>query len=176
MERLKKIFFCLIILLASFELALNAQVSSVSATGHIYAEIIPVFTATEMSQMDFGRFSPGPEGGEILLTPESTISFIGNIHSGVGNPNAASFYISGFDGASFTITLPQNPVVLTHASGSRTMVISDWISDPGPGMGAGVLSKGCRVVKVGAKLKVGSLEDNPVGIYAGTYTITFDFN
>jgi hypothetical protein len=129
-----------------------------------------------MSQMDFGRFSPGPEGGEILLTPESTISLIGNIHSGIGNPNAASFYISGSDDASFTITLPQNPVVLTHASGSRTMVIEDWISDPGAGMGAGVLSSGFKVVRVGAKLKVGSPEDNPVGIYAGTYTITFDFN
>jgi len=29
---------------------------------------------------------------------------------------------------------------------------------------------------VGATLKVGTLTDNPAGIYTGTYTITFDFN
>jgi hypothetical protein len=31
-------------------------------------------------------------------------------------------------------------------------------------------------VYVGATLDVGTLNDNPVGIYTGSYTITFDFN
>jgi len=32
--------------------------TSASATGHVVAEIVPAFTATETSQLNFGRFSP----------------------------------------------------------------------------------------------------------------------
>jgi hypothetical protein len=56
------------------------------------------------------------------------------------------------------------------------MTIENWMSNPGPGTGAGILQDGYQIVYVGATLKVGTLSDNPVGVYAGTYTITFDFN
>jgi len=138
--------------------------------------VIPVFSATETAQMNFGRFSPGPEGGEIILTPDGTVSVLGSVYKGTGAHNAASFFVSGDADASFTVTLPDDPVVLKHVSSAKTMVIDDWISNPGAGIGAGILQEGSKVVYVGATLKVGRLEDNPVGIYAGTYTITFDFN
>ncbi len=126
--------------------------------------------------MNFGRFSPGAAGGEIVLTPGGTVSVLGSIYKGSGIHNAASFYISGDTDASVTITLPVQPVVLRHTSSSKTMIVRDWISNPGTGMSAGVLQDGSLTVYVGATLEVGSLEDNPVGIYAGTYSITFDFN
>jgi hypothetical protein len=147
-----------------------------TATGHISAEIITAFSASETAQMNFGRFSPGPQGGEIILTPESTISVLGSIYKGPGSYNAASFYVSGDVDAAYTITLPTNTVVLTHVSNAKTMQIEDWMSIPTPGTGAGKLQDGFQVVYVGATLKVGTLNDNPVGIYTGTYTITFDFN
>ena len=177
MRRLKKLFFCLILLFIASEFWLKAQsVSSASVTGHITAEVITVFSATEMSQMNFGKFYPGPEGGEIILSPESTVSVIGSVYKELGTHTAASFYVAGHTGVSFTITLPQDPVVLRHLSSARTMKISDWVLNPDTGTGAGILQDGSQVVYVGATLKVGTLEDNPVGIYAGTYTITFDFN
>jgi Domain of unknown function (DUF4402) len=147
-----------------------------SATGHIFAEIIPMFTATETAQLNFGKFAPGPQGGEIILTPASTVSVLGGVYKGPGTPNAASFYISGDIDAAYTITLPEGAVVLTHISNAKTMKIENWMSNPAPGTGTGKLQDGFQVVYVGATLKVGSLIDNPVGIYTGTYTITFDFN
>lgn len=177
MGRLKSVFFCLYILFISSGLYIQAQSPSViSAIGHVSAEVIPVFSATETSQMNFGRFSPGPQGGEILLTPESTISVLGSVFAGSGLHNAASFYVSGDTDASFTITLPGSPVVLKHVSSAKTMLIEDWISNPGPGIGSGILQDGSQTVYVGATLKVGTLNDNPVGVYAGTYNVTFDFN
>lgn len=177
MTRLKKYFFCLITLFVATEYLMHAQNASfVSATGHVTAEVVPVFSATETAQMNFGRFSPGPQGGKILLSPESTISVLGSIFTGKGIHNAASFYVSGDTDASFTITLPGDPVILQHVSSAKTMVIEDWISTPGTGTGAGILKEGFQTVNVGATLKVGTLNDNPVGVYAGTYTITFDFN
>jgi|WetSurMetagenome_2_1015567.scaffolds.fasta_scaffold100582_2 hypothetical protein len=157
--------------------ALQAQGSQqASVTGHVYAEIIPVFAASETSQMNFGKFSPGPQGGEIILTPESTISVLGSIYKGTGTHTAASFYLTGDNDAAYSITLPSSPVVLTHMSDAKIMVIEDWISIPSSGTGTGMLQNGFQVVYVGATLKVGNLNDNPVGIYTGSYTITFDFN
>jgi hypothetical protein len=176
MKRLLRVFFSLVFLLAFAETAVFCQVASVSATGHITAEIIPVFSATETAQLNFGRFSPGPQGGMIILTPESSISVIGSVYAGSGLHNAASFYVSGDSDASFTITLPSGPVVLKHASSAKTMSIENWMSTPGNGAGAGILQDGSQIVYIGATLKVGTLQDNPVGVYAGTYTVTFDFN
>lgn len=177
MRRLKKIFFCLVLVLSLQVSQLKSQnILSVTVEGHILAEVIPVFAATETAQMNFGRFSPGPQGGSIILTPENSISVLGSIYKGLGTYNAASFYISGDSNAAFTITLPSSPVVLKHESSSKTMLIQDWISNPGQGVGNGILQNGEQTVQIGATLKVGTIQDNPVGVYAGTYTVTFDFN
>ena len=55
------------------------------------------------------------------------------------------------------------------------MVIDNWVSVPVAGTGTGKLQNGFQTVFVGATLNVGSLKDNPVGIYTGSYNITFDF-
>jgi len=174
--RFYKFFYSLLFLFVFTGIEVCAQVgTSASATGHVIAEIISVFSASETSQLDFGRFSPGPQGGKIILTPQSTISVLGSIFKGPGTHNAASFYVSGYDDAVYSITLPASPVILTHTASARTMVVDNWSSVPSPGIGTGLLQGGYQVVYVGATLNVGTLYDNPVGIYTGTYTITFDF-
>ena len=152
------------------------ETQSISATGHVYAEIIPVFSANEVTRMNFGRFSPGPQGGRIILTPQSTVSVQGSIVTGVGSHNAASFEVSGDEDAAFSISLPDDPVLLKHVSSEKSMLIEEWNSGPLPGPGNGQLRNGFQVVNVGATLKVGTMHDNPAGVYTGTYTITFDFN
>lgn len=148
----------------------------VSATGHITAQVITTLAAVETSQLDFGKFSPGPQGGELILTPDNSVSVMGSVWKGSGTHNAASFYVTGDPGVAYTVTLPSEPVMITHMGTSRTMTVEDWISVPAPTPGAGLLENGAQTVYVGATLKVGTLTDNPVGIYTGTYTITFDFN
>jgi hypothetical protein len=60
MKRLNILIFCLICLLLLTGGKVYAQVTPpASATGHISAEVIPVFSASETAQMNFGRFSPG---------------------------------------------------------------------------------------------------------------------
>lgn len=176
MNRLIILIFSLYLTCLSGGKAYSQLMPAASASGHISAEIVSVFAATETSQMNFGRFSPGPQGGEIILTPESTISILGSIYKGTGSCNAASFYVSGDVDAAYTISLPSDEVVLTHSSNSKTMKVENWVSDPAPGIGAGKLQNGFQIVYVGATLKVGTLNDNPVGMYTGSYTITFDFN
>jgi hypothetical protein len=164
------------LIIVAGEIGHSQTAGQTTATGQIFAEVIPVFTATEISQMNFGKFSPGPQGGEIILTPQSTVSVLGSVYAGNGLHNAASFYISGDVDAAYSITLPAGPVVLTHTLNAKTMLIEDWNSFPSPGIGTGKLQNGFQIVNVGATLKVGTLNDNPVGVYTGSYSITFVFN
>ena len=175
--RLYRIYNSLLFIFVLNGTGVFAQVtSSASATGHVIAEIIPVFSASETSQLNFGRFSPGPQGGKIILTPHGTISVLGSVFKGPGTHNAASFYISGDQDAAFSINLPAKPVILTHLTSAKTMIVDNWVSVPGTEIGAGMLQGGYQVVQVGATLNVGTLDDNPVGVYTGTYEISFDFN
>lgn len=177
MKRLRLYPISLICLLFASATAAVAQSSiSSTVTGHITAEVINTLSAIETSQMSFGKFSPGPQGGDLILTPQNTISVLGSVWPGSGTHNAASFYVTGDPGIAYTITLPAAPVTLNHTGMARTMTVEEWRSFPEAVPGAGMLENGFQTVLVGATLKVGTLNDNPVGIYTGTYTITFDFN
>jgi hypothetical protein len=177
MKRLFDIFSSLVCLLfITGGVGYSQATPPATATGHVYAEIIPIFAASEIVQMNFGKFSPGIQGGDLILTPEGTMSVLGSIYKGTGTHSAARFYVSGDVDASFTITLPSSPVILTNMTNAKTMRIEDWVSDPAAGLGTGKLQNGFQIINVGATLKVGTLNDNPVGIYTGTYLITFDFN
>jgi hypothetical protein len=173
--RLNPISLICLLFAAAFTAGAQAQVSS-TVTGHITAEVISTLSAIETSQMSFGKFSPGPQGGDLILTPQNTISVLGSVWPGSGTHNAASFYVTGDPGIAYTITLPASPVTISHMGTARTMTVEEWQSVPEATPGAGMLENGSQTVYVGATLKVGNLNDNPVGIYTGTYSITFDFN
>jgi hypothetical protein len=174
--RLARSFLCLVAFIFVTKSIYAQSALTASAEGHISAEIIPVFTASETAQMNFGKFSPGPQGGQIILTPQGTISVLGSVFTGSGLHNAASFYLTGHDGGTYNITLPTSPVVLTHITTGKTMMIDNWTSFPSPGIGTGILTNGSQTVYIGATLKVGMLSDNPIGIYTGSYTVIFEFN
>ncbi|HZL10433.1 MAG TPA: DUF4402 domain-containing protein [Prolixibacteraceae bacterium] len=151
----------------------NAQAS---VTAQATAEVIAALTATETSQLNFGRFSPESQGGKVIVTPEGVRTAEGTVALGGGAHQSASFYITGEYDATFTITLPDGSVVLTNVLNSRTMQVSDWKSYPPAGMGVGKLPGGETTVRIGAVLVVGNMNSNPVGVYSGTYAITFSYN
>jgi hypothetical protein len=176
MRRQARIFLSLIIsLFAVFDLFAQGG-QQMTATGQITAEVIPVYTISETSHLNFGRFSPGWQGGELILTPQSTFSVSGTVYTAEGLRNAASFHITGTDDGTFSISLPSEPVILKHEGTARSMIVKDWMSVPAQGTGTGMLQNGFQVVNVGATLQVGTLLDNPAGRYTGSYIITFDFN
>jgi hypothetical protein len=140
------------------------------------AEVIEALTTTETSQLNFGRFSPETQGGKIVLTPDGGISTQGTVVLGGGTHNPASFYITGQYEATFSITLPAGPAMLTNIQNDKTMQVSEWQSYPPAGIGVGKLVGGSMNVNIGASLTVGDMNANPVGLYAGTYSVTFAYN
>jgi hypothetical protein len=176
MKKLSGVLTSLLLLLMMTEKVAHPQTGTqVSATGQVLAEVVPMFTASETAPLNFGRFSPGAQGGKIILTPQGTISLQGSVFKVPGPFNAASFMVTGDANAAYSIKLPSSPVVLTNLSNSKKMVIGNWISNPQEGIGTGMLQDGSQLISVGATLNVGTLQDNPAGIYAGSYNITFEF-
>ena len=148
--------------------------TSISATAT--AQVIAALTATETSQLNFGRFSPETQGGKIIMTPDGVLTSQGTVVLGGGAHNSASFYITGEYNATFSIVLPSAPATLTNVLNAKTMQVTDWQSIPAPGVGVGKLNGGALSVQVGAVLNVGDMNANPVGIYTGIYAITFSYN
>jgi hypothetical protein len=173
MKNISLLFSIVVILLFSKVPVANAQAS---ITAQAFAEIIAALSATETAQLNFGRFSPETQGGKVVLTPDGVRTAQGSVVLGGGAHNSASFYITGEYDATFSITLPSGPAVLTNTLNAKTMQVSGWQSYPAPGIGVGKLNGGAMTVHIGAVLNVGDMNANPVGIYAGTYSITFAYN
>jgi hypothetical protein len=169
------LFIGILTLMIFSVLGVNAQVSA-STKGTATAEVIEALTTTETSQLNFGRFSPETQGGKIILTPDGVRSAQGTVVLAGGTHNPASFYVTGQYEATFSITLPAGPELLTNAVSNKTMQVGEWQSIPPAGVGAGKLIGGSLNVKVGASLTIGDMNANPVGIYAGTYAVTFAYN
>lgn len=150
--------------------------SQASVTAQAFAEVISALTATETSQLNFGKFSPEVQGGQVIVTPDGIRTTNGSVILSGGIANSGIFYITGTPDAAFSIQLPVGPAVLTHQNSSKTMVVSNWVSYPQAGNGTGILVNGQQFVYLGATLNVGSIIDNPVGLYSGAFTLTFAYN
>jgi hypothetical protein len=146
---------------------LPAATVSFSLRGRIMAAL----RARESQAMSFGRLvspqadslvrlEPGggltPAGGEPLLV-------LGN------QASPGAFELTGEPDAGFSITLPAGA---TLRGPQGTMELDDFRSDLPSGRGS--LEGGSATVRVGATLRVKGRQ--PVGLYRGTYLVTFSYD
>ncbi|MDD3273132.1 MAG: DUF4402 domain-containing protein [Bacteroidales bacterium] len=156
-----------------FSLTLMAQTS---VTSTATAEVIEALRAAEIAALNFGRFSPETSGGEIRVTPQGVRSSDGTVSLSGGQYNPASFQLVGQSDATISIILPQSSTTLIHQSTGKTMEVYRWEMNNITNVGTAVLTKGTLILSIGATLKVGTVADNPIGKYSGTYVITFSYN
>lgn len=147
-----------------------------SVTSQATAEVIQALTASEGATLNFGKFSPENEGGEIVITPDGNRVSIGKLVLGGGSYNPAFFYLTGQPEFSVNIKLPTTPILLTNTEKGKTMEIRNWASIPPVGGGVKIQNDGRLSLSVGATLKVGNMNENPVGKYIGTYSIIFGYD
>jgi hypothetical protein len=147
-----------------------------TATGHIFAEVIDAITAVESSSMSFGQFSTGDQGGSITVPCNGGAITTDAIVPTGNSITPATFRVSGARDAAFTVSLPDGPTTLTSLTGNGTMTVSGWNATSAQGSDSYILAGGTQMIKVGATLKVGSPDQNPKGVYTGSYKVTFDYN
>jgi hypothetical protein len=150
--------------------------SQATISAQAFAEVIEALSANETNQLHFGRFATEEGGGNIIITPAGERSSEGSVVLVNGPAGQGQFQVTGFPEATVTIQLPEAPAVLIHQGSNKTMFVDNWVSDPPTGNGPTVLEGGSATVSVGATLSVGSYDENPVGIYAGTFQLTFAYN
>lgn len=174
---MKKISIILFLNITIILLSNGSLFAQTSINAHASAEVIQALTASESAALNFGRFSPESVGGEIRLSPDGIRSTTGSVSLGGGLYNPAIFNISGQPDFNVVVNLPSTPILLTNSSNGKTMQITNWVSIPASSAsGIKIQSNGMITLNVGATLKVGTMNDNPVGMYNGTYAVTFSYN
>ena len=147
--------------LIGFTISANAQAT---ATATASATIVTPITIVKDVDLNFGNVAVSAiNSGTVVMTPGGVRSAtLGvTLPAVAGTPAAASFTVSGESGYTYAITLPTTP--LTINSGTNTMTVDNFISNPS---GTGTLSVGATATQT---LQVGATLNVAAGQAAGTY-------
>jgi len=173
--------FALGLVLVGFGMNVNAQsgTSTLSTGGTAAANVVKALTMAQSTPMDFGTFAglAGATSTVVLATSGSRSASTADIVG--GNGVAGEFLLTGQSGSLVSITMPTsvtNLIGTGAAVGGDNMTITattGWITDQA-NLASVTLTGGSITLKVGATLNVGI--DQKVGPYAGTYTISVNYN
>lgn len=143
----------------------------------VTAEVVDILNVAEINSLNFGRFAPEEEGGEITITPEGVRTSKGTVVLSSGEFNAATFRIHGTPDAVVSVLLPQSSIPLINPVTGKEMLIESWTaSDLVSESKSVVLGNGALTLNVGATLIVGTIGENPSGHYSGRYEVVFTYN
>lgn len=145
-----------LVLMAAPSMAFAADAT---ATAGVNATVLTPIAISKTADLNFGSFAADSnESGTVVLATGGTRTFSGGasaVSTGAGTVTAASFTVTGEGAATFSITLPSSAVTLTRATGTETMSVATFVSDPS---GTGALVAGTKAVNVGATLSVGAAQ------------------
>jgi hypothetical protein len=143
-----------------------------SATANATATVVTPIAISNTADLGFGKFSAGT-GGTVVISTAGSRSATGAVVLLTGTAgSAATFDVTGDGSATYAITLPGSDATLTRASGTETMSVGTFISNPSA---TGTLSGGgAQTINVGGTLTVGSAQ--VVGSYTGTFSVSVEYN
>lgn len=162
--------------LSAAVVALSPAAEAATASANATVKIVPAIAIVKTRDLDFGNVAPSNTSGTVVLTPAGARSGTGGVGlSSVDTGNQATFTVSGDSGATYAITLPSS-VTLTNLLGDplsllNTMTVDTFTSNPS---GTGTLTGGSQALNVGATLHVNAAQAS--GTYAGTFSVTVDYN
>lgn len=148
--------------------------TQVTASATATATIFEPIAISKTVDMNFGNLAVNATPGTIVLAPESSRTTTGGVtflSSNIGTVTAASFTVTGLADATYSITLPSTPTVIS--SGGNDMTVDTWTSTPSSN---GTLTGGTQTLNVGATLNVPA--SAPAGIYtsATPFNVTVNYN
>ena len=147
-----------------------AQNPVANASANAKATIIKPISIAKVSGADllFGNIIADADGGTVTVNLDGSRNATGVLFPSVlGTSAAAKFTVTGFEGATYAITLPTAPVTITH--NTDEMTVTDFSEDA-----TGTLNSGTETFNVGATLNVGA--NQAEGEYTGTFSVTVAYN
>lgn len=147
-----------------------------TASATATATIIEPIAITQIEDMNFGNVAV-IGAGTVILTPASTRTATGGVTLPVsaGTVSAAEFEVTGEGNNTYSITLPAGNYTITRVSGSETMTVNTFVSNPTVGAG-GQLNSGTQTLQVGATLNVGAAQVPGVYTNAVGFDVTVNYN
>lgn len=169
---MKKIILSLLIIMVFFTIT-YAQNATATAT----AKVVSALAINNKGNLNFGSFVVNNStGGTVVLDPanssRSNIAAVGEapiLVSG-GGEAVAKFSLGGPAEAKINIAFSQTPVTLTGPLG-KTMKITGFSWNGINGVTLIPIEEE-KLINVGATLEVGTLINNPRGLYSGTFNVT----
>ena len=152
----------------------SSTFAQVTASASASAQILTPIAITKTVDMNFGNLAVNATSGTIVLTPASSRSNTGGVtflNGNNGTVTAASFTVTGLADATYSITLPAGPTIISYSG--NDMTVDTWTSTPTP---TGTLSGGTQTLNVGATLNVPA--SSPAGLYtsATPFDVTVNYN
>jgi len=135
-------------------------------TGSVGAIIVKPLALTETSPLEFGQLSSTDSGGTVVLDSSDGRAATGGATLDGGTVQSGTWSVSGEPATAYTISLPDDDVILT--SGSDSMTVNNFTDSEGGS--ATTDANGSDSFKVGATLNVGANQAD--GAYSGSYEVT----
>ena len=164
----------LLTLAIMFVMFATGAYAQVTATANASAQILTPIAITKRADMNFGNLAVNATAGTIVLTPASSRTATGGVtflSGNSGSVTAGSFEVTGLAGATYSITLPAGPTIISYMG--NDMTVDAWTSTPTP---TGTLVGGSDIIDVGATLHVPP--SSPAGLYtsATPFEVTVNYN
>ncbi|MFI5119191.1 MAG: DUF4402 domain-containing protein [Thermoanaerobaculia bacterium] len=146
-----------------------AQANSDTKTANASARVVAAIALTKTADLNFGDVVAGASLGTVVMTPAGARSAVGG--TTLGNANgaaAAGFSVAGVSGATYAITLPAGPIVIS--AGVNNMNVTAFTGSKA----TGTLTAGADTFTVGATLNVAAAQ--VAGSYTGTFPVSVNYN
>ncbi|MGY5850368.1 DUF4402 domain-containing protein [Salegentibacter sp. F14] len=144
--------------------------ASATASFKASATIIEPIGITTTSNMNFANID-ARNGGTVILKPDNTRSATGGLElKEASNVSAATFLVTGQQGYSFNISLPQGSHELRN--GGEAMALQDFTAE----LEQNVLGNGPALLKVGASLYVNPNQEPGVYNTVADLQVTVNYN
>jgi hypothetical protein len=165
----KSLFFTLLLIVIS-----AGAVAQVSASATVAANIITPIAIEKEVDMNFGNVAISANGGVVVLSPSGTRSWTGGVTlpNVTGNVAPASFIISGDPAVTYSVTLPNEPLLVSN--GPDNMTVTVFESDP-PVTGT-LNSLGNQTLNIGATLNVAGSQPEGHYISPVPFQVTVNYN
>ena len=138
-------------------------------TSLMTATVFQGLAVAQVTGLGFGGILPGASGTVVLAPDGSRQASDGITLVGAGpSPCAAEFSVSGQQGASYYIVLPDS---LDISDGRQSLTVGEFTSSP---KSSGLLAAGAGTVKVGATLHI--IGDQAPGAYEAEFDVVLSYN
>jgi hypothetical protein len=166
------------LIILSFAIALSLELfsqgnPSTTVTATASANVIQPIEIAKITDLAFGNIASGTADGAVIISTDGTRTATGGVSliDAGSVSNAASFDITGFADASFTIEVPSSVTIQT-AGGANQMIVNNFISSLGSN--AVLDANGEAKVFVGATLNVSAQQE--AGLYSGSFQVIVAYN